>query len=302
MIAPEEVRQFIDILGQSQTCLVVLGNEPSVDHVATAMTLYKALRAVGKDVLLVAPQLPTVPQGVFADLNQIQTELGNRNLTVSFAYDEHAVDKVSYHIGEETGRFFLTIKPQQGHKPLSADAVEFSYTGAEADCVILVGVSRFEQLGSLYIGYEQFFADTTLVTVNSYAPEFGQLNLNTSGKPSMSETILPILAELQFTIDGDVATMLLYAIEFVTRGFQSLAVTAETFEVVAQLLRSGARRIRHDEVSGSKPSAGLPELDEAVVKASSAAPQKRNGKTNQKKVSVEPGALSYQPGSGVAKS
>ena len=241
MIALEQVSSLKEYLQTAQSVLVILSSKPTNDQLAVASALYLGLINLNKEVGFYAPKKI---EGSFAGLQNIQTELGKQNLIVEFDYHEDAVDKVSYHIGEETNKFYLTIKPQKGKKPLDKNSVNFTYAGADADLVFLVGVHDLEDLGQLYFGYESLYENAFVVTLNSFQPELGTVQIDLSGTSSLSESLVGLLDSLEIPINEEMATDLLRGIETNTQNLQSFSANAETFEIVAKLLRSGGRRTK----------------------------------------------------------
>ncbi|PIR58615.1 MAG: hypothetical protein COU69_04645 [Candidatus Pacebacteria bacterium CG10_big_fil_rev_8_21_14_0_10_56_10] len=244
MLNPDTVAQLAKQMADAGTVMVVLRSRPSLDQTAAATALRLSLTASDRQADLVAPE-PLVSETAddLIGIDQVKTELGNKHLSISFEYDEQAVDKVSYHIDEDEQRFYLLIKPRRGHRPLDASKVSFAYTGAEADLVFLVGVHSLESLGQLYIEYQDFFTQTTSVVLHRFEPEIGQYKFDSSGMSSLSELTLRLLESLELPIDSQVATNLLAGVEDSTDGFRSATATAETFECVARLMRYGARRL-----------------------------------------------------------
>lgn len=240
MIELEHVTSLKEYLQTAQSVAVILGPKPTADQAAVAAALTLGVAGMGKDVGVYAPrQLDNFP---YAGLKNLQTELGKQNLVVEFDYDENAVDKVSYHIGEETKKFFLTIRPKKGQKPLDSSSVRFSYAGASADAVFLVGVHELESLEQLYFGYEGLYENAFVVTFHTFKPELGTVQLDLSGRSSMSEAVVDIMESLGMMLGAEMATDLLAGIDSMTQGLHSLTVTAETFEIVAKLMRAGGRR------------------------------------------------------------
>jgi hypothetical protein len=243
MIDPNLSNQLKQLIDTARTIFIVYPNAASVDHKAVAASLYLSLLRAKKSVGLISPESRAVEAPVvIAGLEHTQHALGNQNLSISFPYSPDQVDKVSYHIGEETHRFFLSIKPKPGVAPLDASQVEFSYTGASADVVIIVGVRELEELEQIYFGYEQLYTDTPTISINSFTTSFGTHKLDTGSASSSSELLTQLLPEWGLTIDSDIATNLLAGIEANTKNLSAPTTSAETFEAVAQLLRSGARR------------------------------------------------------------
>lgn len=249
MMTAESLSTITSLLSSAQSVCIFFPAQTSADVILSATTFGRGLQALGKSVTVSTPGLVAERLNQFAGVQDISKELGNKNLDVSFPYDESQVDKVSYHIDEESQTFHLVVQPRKGAKPLDSSAVSYSYTGAEADLIFTFGVDTLEDLEQIYFGYEQLFDQTTVVSVHSYDTQFGSVKLNTSGSASYAEVVAYMLQELGVTIDAEAATSLLSAIESATQTFKSLSVTAQTFEIAGKLLATGARRVRIQEES-----------------------------------------------------
>ncbi len=236
------------LVNAAHSVVIAVGPQPTLDQWAVATALQLALEQAGKSVLLAGPRKPVIPENSplqpLVGLDQVAESLGKRDLVVSFAYNEAAVDAVSYAIGAETQRFYLTIKPKPGHQPLAAETVEFTYAGVDADLIFLIGVHELPQLAQLYTGYEELYAKVPVVTIHSFAPEIGQIRLDTSKSTCSAEALVKILLDLGLPLTPVAASNLLYAIDMLTDGLSSFSVTADTFQTAAELLRAGARRFR----------------------------------------------------------
>lgn len=228
-------------LASAQTVVVVYPTGASHEEMAVAAALTLTLQAQGKDVRLVSPQLPESTNSLVG-LDQTQTELGHQNLLVSFAYDENKVDKISYHIGEESGKFYLTVKPKKGHQPLDTKSVEFAYAGMEADLLILVGVKTLESLDQLYIGYEELYETMPKIEVNELGQGLSALQITRGSASCLSEVVGHEIVGFGMPIPPEAASNLLTGIEEATNGLSSTAVQAGTFELIASLLRAGGVR------------------------------------------------------------
>lgn len=238
----ETLEQLSQLIDSAQSIVVALPSGAGIDQTATALAWANVLRAKGKEVRVVAPETPRLGQAKLVGAEEITAELGKQNLVVSFDYSPEQVDKVSYHIGEQTNRFYLTIRPKKGVPPLSQDSLELSYTGAEADLIVFVGVSDLEQLQPLSSEYDEFFRDTQSVVLSSNDASFGTVKVKTNAAAGLSEESAQLFVQLGWDMDEPSASLLLRGIEAVTDHLTSLATTPDTFETVAHLLRAGARR------------------------------------------------------------
>lgn len=234
---------FKTVFDQSQTILIVYPPDALRDHLLAATALYKTIQVqTDKKVQLLAPRSLAEYEPDIAYLSETKTDVGHKNLCIAFDHNENAVDKVSYHVDEVNKKFYLTIKPKEGSAPLSHEAIEFSYIGADADMVILVGVDDLLALEQVYVGYENLYQNTALISINSYETTFGSMKIDTTGYSSTSEYVATLLNDLQLAIDAESATNLLAGIDEETAALTTITATPNTFEMVAQLLRNGGKR------------------------------------------------------------
>lgn len=259
MIDQAQTDKFQEILDGSKQALVVFPSTKDQDLFLASYCLYSFL-SKKLEVRLLSPKLfgrlPQVIQNLL-DLSKIETELGKENLLISFPYKEDQVDKVSYFIGEQDQRFYLTIKPKQGIAPLDSKDVEFSYAGAATDLLFLCGVDNLEDLEQLYFAYEDLYksTNTQLITLNNFIPNFGTLNLDMSQSSSYCEAmyfLLRNLSEEDVWLSEVLASLLLFGIESKSKALQSTEVGANTFLAVSELMKLGAKRLFKLEPAATK--------------------------------------------------
>ncbi|NCN03936.1 MAG: hypothetical protein GW942_02580 [Candidatus Pacebacteria bacterium] len=229
------------VLDQAQTALIVLGPNANLDQAASALALYDSLNDLKSEVSICSPD-----EVSFLDLQGqevIKNKLGNKDLSVSFDYNESSVDKVSYHIDEDKSKFYLIVKPKKGYKPLDTQSVSFDYIGAQADVIFLFGVHQYQSLDHLYSKYADVYDNATVVTIHNFEPEIGDINIDISGKSCWAESILNLIENLGLELSDQAATNLLFSIDNATNNLSSFTATADTFDSVAKLLRAGGRRL-----------------------------------------------------------
>lgn len=231
--------QFTGYLQSANSILIILNSDPSFDQQLASASLLLAFKPL-KRVSLHGVRLVQNP--TISGLDQLKTEMGHQNLRISFNYQETAVNNVSYHIADEEKKFFLTIRPQEGHEPLDKDTINLDYVGAEADLVVMFGVESLQSLDQLYKGYEDLYQTTDLLTIGEFSPDFSSHHLDTTQTSSASEAVAHLLRNAGLSLQSDSATNLLAGIQYQTNNFTDLNASANTFEAVAWLLRSGANR------------------------------------------------------------
>jgi len=260
MIDQAQTSKLKEILGLSKNILVIFPETKNLDLFLASYCLYSFL-SLKKETRLLSPKFQQKLPPELADLienKKIETELGKENLLISFPYQENQVENVSYYIGEQNKRFYLTIKPKKGVPPLDSSQLEFTYVGSQADLLILCGVENLEDLAQLYLADENLYKSNNnhLITINNFIPDFGNLNLDISPIGSYCEALFYLIRDLEqnsqdILAKDNLPTLLLYGIEYQSRGLQAADVTANTFLAVAELLRLGAARLF--KLNASKP-------------------------------------------------
>lgn len=257
------VAQLKTILDQAHSAVILLGPTPTYDQVASATAFYLALKDLKAEVSLCSPNQIDLPDLLAQE--EIKQKLGNKDLSISFDYSETAVDKVSYHIDEEQGKFYLVVKPQRGHKPLDPKSVSFDLTGAQADVIFLFGIHSLSMLEHLYEHYTDVYENATLVTVHSFEPEIGDIKIDISGRSCWSESTLTLIEKLGLELTSEGASNLLMAIDQATDWLTSFTATADTFEVVSKLLRAGGKRLRKPAPVVTAPASGFVPAGEVIM-------------------------------------
>lgn len=237
-----QISEVKNLVERASSALIILSPKADFDQQLAASSLYLYLKNMYSQARFELLSPKKVSNNTIAGLDQLKTKMGKKNLLVSFDYDESAVGKVSYHIDEDNKKFYLTIKPKKGQKPLDKESVKLDYVGSEADLIFFVGVSSYEELDHLYYGYEDLYENTTNVCISE--TELTQVGYyhNPTDFSSYSEAVYAILENWNGGLDSTTATNLLAGIQYHTDNFVSLEADADTFERVAKLIRAGARR------------------------------------------------------------
>lgn len=231
------------LLQEVQSALILLPQNPSLDEVAAASSLYISLDKSDQidNVSISCPTPMVVEFNRIVGINKISQEVENKNLVVSLEdYPPENVERVSCNIVNQ--EFVLTIIPKPEIPPPNKSQLKISYSGLSADLIILVGgkdakafplLARKENIAGIKLAH---------VGINTIAGIQTEVASLESTGSSVSEVVYMLLSDSNLDIDQDIATNLLAGIEMASEGFSSEGVTAETFEVVANLMRLGGRR------------------------------------------------------------
>jgi hypothetical protein len=235
------VARAAHVLSEKNSISICLPNNPTLDAVAAGTALYMGLSALGKNIGLSCESQINPEFGIIGQ-DKIQSTLiaDGDNLVVSFPYTEGSVDKVTYNI--ETDVFNLIIQPREGFSRLDPQKVKFSYAGGKPDAIVTIYAPTFNSLGKLYSAQPDQFTGVDIINIDRHFTNanFGSVNFVDKKSSSMSEMVLSLLQELKVTIDKDIATNLYTGIASATNNFSAHSVTAETFEMIALLMKSGA--------------------------------------------------------------
>ena len=248
----ELVRQSLSTASKT---IIFLGPNPNFDAVASALSLHLSLKEKGIASQVVSASDMRVEFSRLVGVDEVKKKLGNKNLIVSFAYEESRVEKVSYAISEDRSRFNLVIAPKSGALPLDPASVDFDLAGIEADLIFLVGISSFQEIGEYY-DTERNVYDTAMTVALTLFPVQGfvKSHADASGMSSLSELTSSVIQQLDLPLNQDGATNLLAGIDLTTQGFRSPLANAEMFEAVARLMKAGAVRLPPPETQTLRPT------------------------------------------------
>jgi hypothetical protein len=233
-----------NLLDQSQSTVVLLGPQPKREYVAAALALTSIIQNMGKHVTLVsaADQAGREDLADIPNLEILKSEMGNKDLDISFDYVESAVDKVSYHIDDAQKKFHLVIQPKRGFSPLDTASVQFHLTGAAADLIITIGIDNGEQVQNVYDEYQDIFDTANIIAIHSYESTFGTVKISSAGLSSVAELVAMMCQALSEQLSATESTQLLIALDAAPNGLLSPMLTADSFELIAKLLRAGGQR------------------------------------------------------------
>jgi len=236
-----KVQEGSSLLKNSKSCLIILPPDPSEDLVAAGLGLYLTLKNSGKSAQIGCSTPLKVDHAHLFGINDVKTSVGNQNLMVSIDLREDQLNKVDYDF-DENGKFVLLIQPQPDIPAPDANTIQFSYSGASADLVFVLGVHSLEELGKIYADEKHFLDNATIISLcHSNKPsQIGTIQFHNSTNTSLSEIIAFLAKSWGLNPSEDAATNLLGQISSAAGpSFQSPKVSPDTFELIAFLMRAG---------------------------------------------------------------
>ena len=245
MSLPSDIIQPLKTaLDQAQDILVILPQNAGQEMVAAALGLFHALSSPGKNVLIACPSNLSEGSRALPGGDQVTHKLGNRNLVISLKVNQRdSIDKVSYNLDEDTQTFNLIIQPKKGNQPLKKDDVTYSYSGSQADLIFVVGANRLEDLADFYEAQRKLFTEAKTVSINRFQnPPYADFQIADTQATGHAEITYDLVTALGLPVTADTATNFLSGIDTATNRLQSPLVRAETFEMIAALMKAGGTR------------------------------------------------------------
>lgn len=228
-------------LNQAKSFLIALPANPTFDKVAAGLALFHSLKKKEKEVVIVCPTSMLAGFNHLIGVDKVTDKVGNRNLIISFDYVKDSIEKVSYNV--ENNKFNLVIEPKEGVQALDPKKVNYSFSGSNAEVFFLIGVNRFEDLGSLYENLRSLLKKKLVIDIDNHPQKvaLSEVNFVDQRASSCSELMVRFIKEHQLPVDPDVATNIFLGLENSTQGFR-VRVRAQTFEVAAWCLKNGAKK------------------------------------------------------------
>ena len=243
MSEPIDIKPIKDKLSGTGPIFILFGPNATTDHVASTLGLFVSLKQAGKDVLIASPAEMRAEFSRLVGLDKVGKTIGNRNLAITFKnFDPGWMEKISHNDGQGSN-FELVIEPKSGHKAPDPKDVEFSFRGAHADLIFVIGTSRLEDLGPIYESEHKLFSEATTVSFNRRQnPAFATISVVDNSASSLSEMIAEFIDQLELELPADAASNLLAGIDFATNRFQNPVISPSAFTTAGKLIASGARR------------------------------------------------------------
>ncbi len=228
----DNLSQLVSGITNAKSILILLGTHPSPDSIAAALSLSLSLPQLGKSIKVACPSPMTAGLSRLVGIDKVGSQVNNKNLIISFSVPEEAIEKVSYNY--ENGKLNFIVEPSSGYVAPGENQVSFSYSGIDADLLLLLGVKDPQDLGQ--------FAQ-----IEELANHPNQLSLSldstfsVEGTATYSQIAGEVISSLNIELTADAATNLLIGIDSATNNL-SKGVTPEALEIAAKCLRAGAVR------------------------------------------------------------
>ncbi len=232
-------QQTSEALRQAETVLILTGQHPSVDQVASATALGSILRKFGKKATtVISDEIPATAR--FLPLTGVSSQLeGLRDFIVSLDMRQSQVDQVKYSISNQ--KLNIQVTPYTGG--FTQKDVSYSHGDYHFDLVVVLGVASYSRIDRVYAHNAELLRTIPLINIDYHRSneQFGAINLIEPTAASLGEILIALSESLQSgMIDADIATTMLAGIMSATDRFTASHTTAKALTVAAQMIAMGA--------------------------------------------------------------
>jgi nanoRNase/pAp phosphatase (c-di-AMP/oligoRNAs hydrolase) len=234
-------QQTSEAIRQAETILILTGQHPTMDQVASTVALASILRKYGKKVTaIISDGLPN--QASMLPTDELDRSLaGQRDFILKVDLAKTEVDKLRYAV--EDGKLNIYITPFKGG--FAPSDVTFAYGDYKYDLAIVLGVPTRARIDKLFQENASLFERVPLVNFDYHRSneQYGAINLIEPTAASLSEMLVALAESLQSgLIDETVATCLLAGIMSSTDRFTASHTTPKSLTVAAQMMAAGAKQ------------------------------------------------------------
>ena len=234
-------QQASEAIRQANTILIITGQHPSVDQVASTIALSAILRKFGKKVsAIISDSLPA--QINFLEPTNLDRSMsGLRDFILKVDVRKAELDKLRYEV--ENDKLNIYITPFRGS--FAPSDVTFDYGNYQYDIVITLGVPTRNRLDRIFEQNQSVFANLPIINVDFHRSNenYGAINLIEGNAASLCEILVALAESLQNgIIDEDIATALLTGLMASTDRFTASHTTSKSMTVGAQMMAAGARQ------------------------------------------------------------
>jgi len=247
------IQKLKDAIGKGNSIGIAVGQNPTIDKMGAALSLYLMLRSANKRVSIASPTDPIVEISSLVGIDRVQRHFGGDagDLVVSFPYREGEIEKVSYTLENN----FLNIIVKASEQGLSFQEQDVRYTrgSGSIDLLIVVGAASLDMIGDVVDS--QKLRDISIINIDTNPTNqgYGDIVLINQQASSLSEHIGDIALTLGFAIEQDAAQNLLSGIMYETQNFQNPRTSSLAFEIASLMMKQGARRTVNNQYAASAP-------------------------------------------------
>lgn len=204
-----EMKEYIK---SAQNILIVCQNNAN-DSLATGISLAKYIEKVESKT----PEVIFKGDMGFVDpyllsLHRVKESIEPRTLKLALNYKDTNIQTLNWHKDEKNGQIVFEILPVE--KDFDMTRITHTFSGAEYDLIVTVGVKALADLDDLYLKNKEIFDNAKIINIDTSHSNtsFGDLNIIDTKVDSLSGLIFSKFAEWNYIPDKDIVKSLLVGI------------------------------------------------------------------------------------------
>lgn len=235
-------QQIVDSIKNSNTILVTVSTNPSVDELSAALGLTVLLNNLEKRATsVVSGAIP--PAITFLDPHKTFTSTVDSLRDFIIALDKEKADHLRYKVEGDSVKIFIT--PYR--TTLSDKDLEFSQGNYNVELVIALGVKDQDHLDKALIAHGRILHDATVATITAGAEPstLGSIDWRDAAASSLCEMLVSLSEALKTDtplLDEQISTALLTGIVSSTDRFSNERTSSRVMTMAAQLMAAGANQ------------------------------------------------------------
>lgn len=235
-------QDILSLLRKASHVLILPSSPLDGDSIGSSLSLYLALKKMGKKATVVAEESIPSLLGFLPETAAVSKDLHfMRDFIVTIDCREAPPENVRHEI--QGNKVNIIVTPTKGG--ITKEHVSFSEGPLPYDCIVTVDAAEPAQFGKIYDNFPEIFHLAPVINIDHHASNtgFGKINLVDVMAPSTTTMVLPLIQELgSQLIDADIATLILAGLITDTGSFQNSNTTPDAFAIAAKLIGMGARQ------------------------------------------------------------
>lgn len=235
-------QQIVERIKSSDTILVTVSTDPSVDELSAALGLTIMLNNMKKHTTaVVSGELP--PAITFLDPEKTFENSVDSLRDFIIALDKEKADHLRYKVDGDVVKIFIT--PYR--TTITSQDLDFSQGDYNVELVIGLGVKSKDHLDKALSAHGRILHDATVATLScgDETSNLGSIDWNEASASSLSEMLVSLSEALKGdkpVLDEQVSTALLTGIVSATDRFSNNKTSSKVMTMAAQLMAAGANQ------------------------------------------------------------
>jgi nanoRNase/pAp phosphatase (c-di-AMP/oligoRNAs hydrolase) len=223
-----ETEEAKKLIGEAKNIYLILDENPEPEAIASTLALFYTLKELGKNVNLIAEDIPENLKFLTPSLDFISYP---KNFVLAIPNNIANISQIYYEKNNDALKIHLTLEKGS----IKKDDISFYFSETKPDLIITLGIKDYQDQLKNKLNSFGFLLDSPILNIDNGTDNknFGKINLIED--KSLAEVIL----SLTENINKKTADCLLTGLILHTDNFKK-NITADVFEAAGSLMKNGA--------------------------------------------------------------